>query len=92
MGKVMAERDEPGAMPVVMVEAIEVVVAVFRVVAVVRARAKAKAVAVVQVVLRVVVELVEDEAKLVVEAKAAFAEVVRQEDVLHLALRFVVHH
>ena len=84
----MAERDEPGAMPVVMVEAIEAAVVVFRVVVVVRARAKA----VVQVVLRVVVELVEDEAKLVVEAKAAFAEVVRQEDVLHLALRFVVDH
>ena len=86
MGKVMAERDEPGAMPVVMVEAIEVVVAVFRVVAVVRARAKAMALAVVRVVVA------EDEAKLVVEAKAAFAEVVRQEDVLHLALRFVVDH
>ena len=82
----MAERDEPGAMPVVMVEAIEVVVAVFRVVAVVRARAKAMALAVVRVVVA------EDEAKLVVEAKAAFAEVVRQEDVLHLALRFVVDH
>ena len=86
MGKVMAERDEPGALPVVMVEAIEVVVAVFRVVAVVRARAKAMALAVVRVVVA------EDEAKLVVEAKAAFAEVVRQEDERHLALRFVVHH
>ncbi len=87
MGKAMVERDEPGAM----VEAIE---AVFRAVAAVQARVAAKALAVVQVVLLAVVgvELVEDEAKLVVEAMAAFAEVVRLEDERHLALHLVADH